>query len=345
MKFLKRLLFFIVALVVLLLVVSFFLPGETHVQRTLQMNNVKPESVFAQVNDLKSYDKWMPWNQKDPQMKKTWGDKTEGVGASYSWESKVRDVGNGKLTITESVPNKLVKTDLDFMENGTAKGGWEMNEKDGGTEVKWFMESKAGGGFFSKAISKYVFLFMDKMVGPDFEKGLEGLKKAAEASPAMPTGLAEPKMEVEEKNTSTLNLLYIKETANNFDEIGPKLGAAYSEIGTFYKGLGIKETGAPMAFYSGPTYPMQMEAAVPVNKLPPATEGRINTKQLMEGRAVVIHFWGPYSLIPKAYNKIAEWMKANNKESNGAPYEVYIGDAGTIKDPYQVQTDIYQPIK
>lgn len=345
MKLLKRLLYFIAGLAVVLLLVSFFLPGKAHVERSLQMSNVKPESVFAQLNDLKSYDKWMPWNQKDPQMKKRWGDKTAGVGASYSWESKVKDVGNGSMTITEAVQNKLVKTDLNFMENGTAKAGWELNAKDGGTDVKWFMDTEANGGFFTKAISKYVFLFMDKMVGADFEKGLESLKKAAEAAPAMPTGLAEPKMEVEEKNTSTLNLLYIKETADNFDEIGPKLGEAYGEIGKFYKELGIKVTGAPMAFYSGAAYPMQIEAAVPVDKLPPAAGGRINTKQLMEGRAVVIHFYGPYSLLQKGYNKIADWMKANNKEANGAPYEVYIGDPGTTKDPYQVQTDIYQPIK
>ncbi|MBI2730622.1 MAG: SRPBCC family protein [Sphingobacteriales bacterium] len=345
MKFLKRLLSAIVILVVLLLLVSFFLPSKVHVERSLQMNGVKPASVYAQINDLKSYDKWMPWNKKDPNMKKNWGEKTSGVGASYSWESKVKDVGNGSMTITESVPDKLVKTDLNFMENGVAKAGWELNEKDGGTNVKWFMESEATGNFFTKAVSKYFFFFMDKMVGPDFEQGLAELKKAAEATPAMPTNMAEPKMEIEEKNSPAMNLLYIKTSADNFEDISKRLGSAYAAMGTFAKPLGIKMVGAPMAFYSGPTYPMQIEAAIPVNKLPPATQGDINTKQLMESRAVVVHYWGPYVLIPKAYDKIAAWMKANGKEANGAPYEVYIGDPGTIKDPYQVQTDIVQPIK
>ncbi|HET9056815.1 MAG TPA: GyrI-like domain-containing protein [Chitinophagaceae bacterium] len=345
MKFLKGLLYFIIALLVLLLLVSFLLPSNKHVERVLQMNNVKPESVFAQVNNMKSYNNWMPWNQKDPQMKQVWGAKTEGVGASYSWESKVRDVGNGKITITESVPDKLVKTELDFLENGKATAAWEIKQKEGGTEVKWYLDSKVGGNFFAKTMQRYFFLFMDKMVGPDLEKGLENLQKQAEANPAMPSGMPEPKMEIEEKNTSTMNILYIKETAANISEIGAKLGAAYAEIGTFAKSIGIKATGMPMAFYSGSSYPMQLDAAVPVNKLPPATEGRINTKQLWESRAVVVHFWGPYELIPKAYAKIAEWMKANNKESNGAPYEVYVGDPLVIKDPYQVQTDIYQPIK
>lgn len=342
MNFLKRLLYFVVILVALLLIISFFLPSKAHVERTVQMNGVKPASVFAQLNDLKSYDKWMPWNKKDSGMKKNWGDKTSGTGASYSWESKV--VGNGSLTITESVPDKLVRTDLNFMENGTGKGGWELTEKDGGTNVKWFMDSEAGGGFLNKAISRYVFLFMDKMVGPDFEEGLASLQKAAESTPALPN-MPDPKMEIAEANSPGRNLLYIKTSAEKFSDISEHLEVAYSEIGTFIKSLGLKTTGAPMAFYSGSNYPMKIEAAVPVDKLPPATQGSINARELLESKAVVVHFWGPYQLLPKAYDKIKEWMKANNKEANGAPYEVYIGDAGTEKDPYKVQTDIYQPIK
>lgn len=344
MKFLKRLLSFIVILVVLLLLISFFLPGKAHVERSLQMKGVKPAAVYAQLNDLKSYDKWMPWNKKDPNMKKTWGDKTSGAGASYSWESKVKDVGNGKMTITESVPAKLVKTDLEFMENGTAKAGWEIEEKDGGSNVKWFMDTEVQGNIFTKAISKYFFLFMDKMVGPDFEEGLASLEKAAAAAPALPN-MPDPKMETEEKNAAAMNLLYIKTSADNFNDIGKRLGDAYQQIVTFSKSLGIKTTGAPMAFYSGPDYPMQIEAAVPVDKLPPATQGSVNTRQLQESKTVVVHFWGPYELLPKAYDKIKEWMKSNNKEANGAPYEIYLGDLGNEKDMYKVQTDIVQPIK
>lgn len=343
MKFLKRLLTFIGALVVLLFLVSFFLPGKVHVERSLQMNGIKPASVYAQLIDLKTYNDWMPWNKKDSAMKITWTDKTSGTGASYSWTSK--KMGNGSLTITETVPDKMVKTDLNFMENGTAKAAWELADKDNGTLVKWFMDSEVSGSFFTKAISKYAFLFMDKMIGPDFEEGLQGLEKAAAANPAMPSGMPEPKMETEEEHLGALNILYIKTSADNFDAIAKKLSAAYGEIGAFAQSLSLKQTGAPMAFYSGKTYPMQIEAAVAVDKLPPATQGNVNTKQLLETRAVVVHFWGPYVLIPKAYDKISEWMKANNKEYNGAPYEVYIGDPGTIKDPYQVQTDIIQPIK
>jgi effector-binding domain-containing protein len=157
--------------------------------------------------------------------------------------------------------------------------------------------------------------------------------------------MPDPKMELEEKNTAAMNLLYIKTSAKSYGDISKNLASAYAEMGIFSKDLGLKLTGAPMAFYSGSGFPMQIEAAMPVNKLPPATKGSINTRQLMESRAVIVHFWGPYELTSKAYDKIKEWMQTNKKEANGAPYEVYIGDPGTIKDPYQVQTDIIQPIK
>lgn len=342
MMFLKRLLTFIVILVVLLFIISFFLPGKAHVERSLQMSGVKPAAVYAQLINLKTYNNWMPWNKKDSNMKQTMGGITSGVGASYSWESK--KMGNGSLNITEAIPNKVVRTDLNFMENGTAKGGWEIEEKDGGSNVKWFMDSEVAGGFFTKAISKYFFLFMDKMVGPDFEEGLASLKQAAEKTPALPN-MPEPKMEIAETNVKAMNLLYIKTSADNFDQVGQRLGAVYGQMSAFIKELGLKVNGAPMAFYSAPDYPVQIEAAIAVDKLPPATQGSINTRQSQETQAVVVHYYGPYQLLSKAYDKINAWMKVNNKESNGAPYEVYIGDPGVEKDPYKVQTDIIQPIK
>ena len=45
------------------------------------------------------------------------------------------------------------------------------------TKVTWALEGKAP--FFAKVI--HLFLDMDSMVGKDFESGLAGLKKLAEA--------------------------------------------------------------------------------------------------------------------------------------------------------------------
>src|SRR6266478_2042707 len=96
-KILKAILYIIGSLVVLVLVVGLFLPSNVHVERTKVLKS-PPEAVFNQINDLKNWDNWMPWNKMDKNIQVTWnGDKTSGEGASYSWKSKV--VGNGKVII------------------------------------------------------------------------------------------------------------------------------------------------------------------------------------------------------------------------------------------------------
>lgn len=177
MKTLKRIFVFALVVVALLMVVALFLPSRVHVERSITAN-VPPERVFAQINTLKNWEKWSPWYAKDPQTKLTYEGPAEGKGAKYSWDSASQ--GKGNLIITESAPNKKVRTDLDFMEHG--KGVAELNlEKQGeGTRITWWMETDMGWNPIAKSFG----LLMDRMLGPDFESGLASLKKAAEAAPA-----------------------------------------------------------------------------------------------------------------------------------------------------------------
>jgi uncharacterized protein YndB with AHSA1/START domain len=178
MKTLKRIGVVLLAAIVLLLVISFFLPSHVHVERS-RVVKAKPEAVFAQINDLHNWNNWMPWNRMDPNMKITYADVTSGPGASYSWQSENENVGNGKLTITKSDPNRLVETEMDFMEHGKGSGAFSIEEAADGTKVTWSMDSDMG----NNPLFKFMGLFMDNMVGGDFEKGLEDLDNVAAANP------------------------------------------------------------------------------------------------------------------------------------------------------------------
>ncbi len=140
---------------------------------------------------------------------------------------------------------------------------------------------------------------------------------------------------------STANELHFK-----MNEIGMKLGLDYGEIGGFMQKNGLIFSGHPMAWYYTQEEPFIMVAGVPVDREPASPPGgRIEVIKLQPSKAVVLHFWGPYELTGKAYAKITDWLKKNNKQADGPPFDVYITDPTTVKDPYQVQTDIYQPIK
>jgi uncharacterized protein YndB with AHSA1/START domain len=175
MKLLKRLIFCLIGLVCLLLVISFFLPSKVHVERTLAIN-VPPEKLFEQVNTLKNWEKWSPWHKLDPNMKLEYAGPPLGLGAKYSWESKQRNVGSGTLTITESVPHKSIQTAMDFQGQGLATGNFRFEKNQEATQVTWSMETDMG----KNPIGKFFGLMMEKMVGADFEKGLNNLKSLCE---------------------------------------------------------------------------------------------------------------------------------------------------------------------
>jgi len=54
---------------------------------------------------------------------------------------------------------------------------------------------------------------------------------------------------------------------------------------------------------------------------------------------------GPYTQLGEAYNQIESWLKQNNRMARGNPFEIYLNDPSTVKDPSEIKTDIYQPLQ
>jgi hypothetical protein len=104
-----------------------------------------------------------------------------GTGAVYSWSGN-DEVGEGRMTITESRPTKLVRIKLEFLKPMAATNESEFAFQPEGdeTQVTWSMVGEKG--FLIKAIC--LVMDMDAMIGADFEKGLAQLKAVAEAGAA-----------------------------------------------------------------------------------------------------------------------------------------------------------------
>ena len=134
-------------------------------------------AVFAQVNDLQKWENWSPWAKLDPNAKVTFSGPQSGAGASFRWDGNDK-VGAGTMTITESKPNLRVATRTDFVKpfEGTSNSDFVFSEAGGQTNVIWTMTGKQS--FVGKAIC--LFMSMEQMLGPDFERGLAQLKQVAE---------------------------------------------------------------------------------------------------------------------------------------------------------------------
>ena len=147
------------------------------VERTTRID-APPDVVFALVNDLHAWDRWSPWAHLDPSMKLTYGGPPAGTGATYHWIGNDK-VGEGDLRITESKSPQLVVLRLEFIKPMANVNRTDFTLKpDGtGTKVDWVLTGPLD--FMGKGMD--LFVGMDRMIGPDFEKGLASMRREAEA--------------------------------------------------------------------------------------------------------------------------------------------------------------------
>jgi hypothetical protein len=171
----KMLLAFLMALAIVggLILIQ---PGTYSVTRSATI--AAPASVlFSQVNDFHNWPGWSPWENIDPAMKRAYEGPASGVGSAYMWSGNDK-AGAGKMIIRGSDPNERIGIQLAFTKPyaSTSVIAFALKPEGAGTKVTWTMTGD--NNFALKAIS--LFYGMDKVVGPDFERGLAQLKTLAE---------------------------------------------------------------------------------------------------------------------------------------------------------------------
>ncbi len=177
MSKLKTYLALVGAVIVTLLVVSQILPGQYRIERRVAVR-APAKDIFPLLNSPKKWPSWTAWTkERDPSVVMTFTGPEEGTGAVYRWQGD--KLGLGVLTLTRSDPARGVWYNLDF-ENGkyVSHGGITFEATGEGTELIWHHSGELGRG----PINRYFGLFMDRMMGPDFEEGLRNLKRIVEAN-------------------------------------------------------------------------------------------------------------------------------------------------------------------
>lgn len=174
MKALKRLLAAVALLLAVLLGGGLLLSPRFAVSRTVTVN-APPEKVYALVADPRGWKQWSAWNRRDPAMAIEYSGAASGVGAVWAWKSKSQ--GDGRMSFTSAEPPKRLGYELFFPDFGTTSSGeFRLDPNGGATQVTWTMDGDMG----ANPVYRWMGLFMDRMVGPDFDAGLANLKALAE---------------------------------------------------------------------------------------------------------------------------------------------------------------------
>ena len=151
-------------------------PDVMRIERSATLR-AAPGAIFAHLNDFQLWNAWSPWEKLDPAMRKTFSGAALGLGAVYEWEGNSK-AGKGRMEVTESEAPSKVVIQLDVLKPFKASNvtAFTLAQKGDSTELTWAMSGRSP--FMAKVMG--LFINMDKLVGKDFERGLENLRSVVE---------------------------------------------------------------------------------------------------------------------------------------------------------------------
>lgn len=331
MKTVKIVLISLGLLVLVMVVVSFFLPRKVQVEESIEIEGTA-EQVYDQVNNLKNWVKWAPWVKMDPNMTIEFEGPESGEGAGYSWKSE--EMGNGRLTIASSVPFESVSTVLEFMESGTPSyADYRIQETESGIQVTWTMDSDMG----YNPVSKWFGVFMKGMLRDDFKKGLVDLKKLVEALP-------EPDMisiiKIEE--IPSFRAVTITDTSDQANFVS-RLGQLVPQIYMTLEMQGIEATGPVFTVYHQWSEDIViLQTGVPVGDQTPSLNAPMEMVEFPVQLAASAVHTGSMDTEETHYT-IMDWVEEQGYVFSGPPVEVSLSE--NQSDSTKWKTKIYYPVQ
>ncbi len=317
-------------LFVLFLLVGILLPRYVHVERSIEIAS-PASTIFVLLNGYKTFTSWSPWAARDPAAIYEYSGPDSGVGARMSWSGDPRLVGNGWQEITGSEPYSMVRTHLDFDQQGQADTYFQISEAGSGVHLTWGFDTDlvAGQGFLGGILAKYFGLFFDRWIGSDYELGLARLKVFAESLPAEDFS----DLTVEVLEIKALDILYVScGVSQQAGDIADVLDAAYQEISAFITENELEINGGRMAItraWDEEGY--RLDAAIPVIMKPLDLTGNVRAGQSPFGPFVRVIHRGPYESMTPSYEKLAAYMAAHGLREGSVSWEYYV--SGPVQTP------------
>ena len=313
-------------------------PNSYDVSRTRTV--VAPAAVlFNAVNDFKKWESWSPWVEKEPDLQISYPEQTSDVGGSYSWIGKD---GTGNMKTLAVSPYDSISQEMQFEDFPPTNVYWKFEKTDQGTNVTWGMKSDEIP--FMLKFYATISGGMDKMVGPDFERGLEKLDSVT--------------VESMKKYEVTINGLtehgggfYLYKTTNASSEnISQTMGQQYGSIGMFMGQNNIAMNGMPFTVYHDMNMDngtVIMSNGMPVKEKVVITGGSdVQCGYQPKQKALKTTLKGNYTNLPKAWEAAMKHIADNGLEqSTEKPFEIYTNDPGNFPNPSDWITEIYIPIK
>jgi hypothetical protein len=156
------------------LILGFFLPGKTKVERSLVIQ-ATPKTLFEQAYFFENWRNWSPWFARDTQAAIQISPPfARGLGATYTWDSAKKELGKGQITVLDTLSHEKIQYQI-LLDNRTEIGAqFKLKAQDSlKTQATWLLEMDHG----LSPISRWFGLIAPYFIAPDYEQSLQNLAK------------------------------------------------------------------------------------------------------------------------------------------------------------------------
>lgn len=172
LRLLKMFLFVLAGLFAVITIIGLFIPSSIKIAKGIVIKADSAE-VYHELSDVKDWNKWLPWITSDSGALVQLSPLTNQPGSFFKWKGLTYK-SSGTITLQQMKPG-TVTTLYQLKDMHDAEGGFHIRSAGTSrqeTEVQWFMEYKLKWYPWER----FYGIFMDRLIGPAFDKGLEQLK-------------------------------------------------------------------------------------------------------------------------------------------------------------------------
>ncbi len=346
MRALKTLLILLLALLGLFILLGLMGPGQVRVERSVLVP-APTAVVFDRVGTLAGLRSWGPWQDLDKDPIQGIQGVDGAVGSVWSWSGDT--LGDGRQEVLSVKAGKEFRTRITFSRprRSSYESIYAVEARGDSTRVLWTITGE--NDFTGRLVG--VFVDVERMVGPDMDRGLVRLSQLAVQDVA-DRKAAEQAWIVDGFHISEQN----RPAQSYFGErrlvpwagIQPFLDGAFARYGAKLRGYGIAPVGPPTGLYYGWNEDLQQADMMAAWPVPAEARERLAGNELVEvpaGAAYVIDHRGAYTNTARAHRAMDRKLRNDRKAMPDVVLEEYVTDPRTEADTSRWQTRVIYPVR
>lgn len=300
----------------------FLLPNTLEVTRSIAVDRPRA-AVFAMVNDLRIAKEWSPYYALDPDADYSFSGEP-GAGQTMRWESNLRQVGRGRMSIVSSVENEQVESLLELIDRALLNSRLGLRRGDGATAVEWTITARCADGWINVPC-RYMNMILRGAIERELDNGLARLKTLTEQLPDVDFEGLNPQFSTVEPQNFVYSV--VETAANNQVEVDRAEAIGVEQVRGFMNEYSLTSAGPLVRVvteFNAQENRMGFRVGYAFSGPTPLTVVGVQLGQTPSGEAMHVLVEGSREQVQTAYLQMYAYMQAHRiaMRENGLPWEV-----------------------